>query len=166
MAELKVGDKAPVFELPVTLEETWKLSDHIGKKNIVLIFFPFAFSPPCHEELCSLRDGFTEYEALNATVVGIVRDDDLGERVGHVAQQRANSSARLLGEPGHLHGNRLEIALVVNAVVRRLDRPPLQVGIAGGRGGTSGQQQRHEQQRRPEPTPRLVSPADSPARGS
>jgi peroxiredoxin len=75
MAELKIGDKAPKFELPVTMEETWKLADHIGKKNIVLVFFPFAFSPPCHEELCSLRDGFSEFEALNATVVGISVDN-------------------------------------------------------------------------------------------
>ena len=74
MAELKIGDKAPVFELPVTMEETWKLANHVGQKNIVLIFFPFAFSPPCHEELCSLRDAFTEYEALNATGIGISVD--------------------------------------------------------------------------------------------
>lgn len=74
MAELKVGDKAPDFKLPVTMEETWKLSNQIGRKNIVLIFFPLAFSPVCHDELCSLRDGFTEYEGLNATVVAISID--------------------------------------------------------------------------------------------
>jgi peroxiredoxin len=75
MAELKVGDKAPFFELPVTMEETWKLKDHIGKSNIVVIFFPLAFSPPCHEELCSIRDGFTEWQGLNAQVVAISIDN-------------------------------------------------------------------------------------------
>ncbi len=74
MAQLSIGDKAPDFELPLTLETTWKLSDYVGKKNILLLFFPFAFSPPCHEELCSVRDGFSEWQALDAEIVGISVD--------------------------------------------------------------------------------------------
>jgi peroxiredoxin len=74
MAKLKVGDKAPDFELPVTMGETWKLSDHIGEKNIVLFFFPLAFSPTCHEELCSIRDGFREWQGLDATIVAVSID--------------------------------------------------------------------------------------------
>jgi len=74
MAKLKVGDKAPDFELPMTMETTWKLSDHTGQKNILLLFFPFAFSPPCHQELCSVRDGFSEWQALDAEIVGISVD--------------------------------------------------------------------------------------------
>lgn len=75
MAELKIGDNAPDFELPVTMEETWKLSDNIGKNNIVLLFFPLAFSPPCHEELCSIRDGFNEFRNLDAQVVATSIDN-------------------------------------------------------------------------------------------
>lgn len=71
---LSIGDKAPDFELPVTMEETWKLSENLRKQNIVLLFFPFAFSPPCHEELCSIRDGFNEFRALDALVIGISVD--------------------------------------------------------------------------------------------
>ena len=73
--KLSIGDKAPDFELPVSMEEMWKLSDHIGKQNIVLLFFPFAFSPPCHKEMCSFRDGFREFKALDALVVGISVDN-------------------------------------------------------------------------------------------
>ena len=40
MAQLNIGDKAPDFELPLTLETTWKLSDYVGKKNILLLFVP------------------------------------------------------------------------------------------------------------------------------
>ena len=69
MAVLKIGDKAPHFELPLTMEDTWKLSDHIGEANIVLLFFPLAFSPTCHEELCSIRDGFNEFRGLDAMIV-------------------------------------------------------------------------------------------------
>jgi len=42
---LKVGDQAPDFELPTHLGENFKLSDQHGKKNIVVAFYPFAFSP-------------------------------------------------------------------------------------------------------------------------
>lgn len=69
MPGLEIGDKAPDFEMPETMEETWHLSDHIGEKTIVLLFFPLAFSPPCHDELCSIRDGFTEFQGLDAMVV-------------------------------------------------------------------------------------------------
>jgi peroxiredoxin len=71
---LKIGDKAPDFELPMTMETTWKLSDHIGEKNIVLFFFPLAFSSTCNEELCSIRDGFTEWQGLDATIVAVSID--------------------------------------------------------------------------------------------
>jgi peroxiredoxin len=57
------------------MEETWKLSDNKGKDNIVLLFFPLAFSPPCHEELCSIRDGFNEFRNLNASVVALSVDN-------------------------------------------------------------------------------------------
>ena len=51
------------------METTWKLSEHIGQNNIVLLFFPFAFSSVCREEFCSIRDGFKEFQGLDATVV-------------------------------------------------------------------------------------------------
>lgn len=74
MAGLKIGDKAPDFELPLTMQETWKLAENTGDENIVLLFFPLAFSPPCHEELCSIRDGFNEFKELNAAVIGVSID--------------------------------------------------------------------------------------------
>ena len=74
MATLKVGDKAPSFELPIAMDKTWKLSENLGKQNIVLLFFPLAFSPTCHAELCSFRDGFREFQSLDAAVVAISID--------------------------------------------------------------------------------------------
>lgn len=40
----KVGDKAPDFTLPATINKTQKLSDYLGKKTVVLAFFPAAFT--------------------------------------------------------------------------------------------------------------------------
>ena len=42
---LKVGDAAPDFELETHDGKKWKLSDMRGKKNVVLAFYPFAFTP-------------------------------------------------------------------------------------------------------------------------
>ncbi|GAC1387553.1 MAG: hypothetical protein NVSMB31_00020 [Vulcanimicrobiaceae bacterium] len=46
-AKLKVGDQAPDFELAMHLsdKEKWKLSEQRGKKNVVLAFYAFAFTP-------------------------------------------------------------------------------------------------------------------------
>jgi len=74
MPKIKVGDKAPVFELPVAMDKMWKLSDYVGKQNIVVLFFPFAYSPVCHNEMCSIRDGFREFKSLDALVVAISVD--------------------------------------------------------------------------------------------
>lgn len=74
MNALRVGDKAPDFELPISMDKTWRLYDNLGQKNIVVLFFPLAFSPTCREELCSIRDGFREFRSLDALVVAISVD--------------------------------------------------------------------------------------------
>ena len=51
----QVGEQAPDFELPGT-DGPFKLSDHRGKDNVVLVFYPFTFTSVCQGELCSLRD--------------------------------------------------------------------------------------------------------------
>jgi peroxiredoxin (alkyl hydroperoxide reductase subunit C) len=45
-ATLKTGDKAPDFELAMhNADGTWRLSEQAGKANVVLAFYPFAFTP-------------------------------------------------------------------------------------------------------------------------
>ncbi len=75
MPDLSIGDSAPDFELPITMEKMWKLSENIGDKNIILAFFPMAYSSTCQEEMCSLRDGISEFQTLDAKVVGISVDN-------------------------------------------------------------------------------------------
>lgn len=74
---IQIGTKAPDFTLqhktadglsPVTL------SDNFGRKNTVLLFFPFAFTSVCMSEMCSVRDTFQSFTALNADVYGISVD--------------------------------------------------------------------------------------------
>src|SRR5688572_29049939 len=79
---LKVGDQAPDFTL-VTLTpngpELVKLSDQIGKSNIILLFVPMAFTGGCTTELCSISNGISEYTALDATVFGISGDNPFAQ---------------------------------------------------------------------------------------
>jgi len=74
---IKVGSKAPDFSLKsktATGLVDIKLSDNIGKKNTVLLFFPAAFTGVCTKEFCDLSSTFGQYNALNASVIGISID--------------------------------------------------------------------------------------------
>jgi peroxiredoxin len=70
---LKVGEKAPEFELADTSNKVVKLSDFQGDK-VVLAFFPGAFTGVCTKEMCTFRDSMTAFNSLNAKVVGISVD--------------------------------------------------------------------------------------------
>ncbi len=71
---VSVNDKAPEFKLQNTNREFVKLSDYKGDKNVVLLFYPLAFSGVCTTELCSTRDNLKIYEAFDAEVLGISID--------------------------------------------------------------------------------------------
>ena len=57
---VEIGDEAPDFELPDQHGTPVKLSSFRGSKNVVLVFYPLAFSPVCSGELCALREDFPE----------------------------------------------------------------------------------------------------------
>ena len=57
---VEVGDKAPDFELKDLLGTPVKLSSFAGQKNVVLVFYPLAFSGVCSGEMAALRDEFPE----------------------------------------------------------------------------------------------------------
>ena len=61
MADVKQGDQAPDFELRDSTGQPLKLSDYQGKKAVVLVFYPFAFSGLCTGELCSIRDRIEDF---------------------------------------------------------------------------------------------------------
>jgi peroxiredoxin len=71
--KLEIGSKAPLFELTDSDKKIVKLSDYAGK-NVVLLFFPAAFTGTCTKELCQTRDELTTYNNLNAQVFGISVD--------------------------------------------------------------------------------------------
>ncbi len=70
---ITVGQQAPEFSLFDSDKKEIKLSDYRGK-NVVLLFFPLAFTGVCTAELCSIRDNYSIYNNLNAEVLGISVD--------------------------------------------------------------------------------------------
>jgi peroxiredoxin len=70
----KIDSKAPDFTLQNTKGEKVTLSDYQGDTNIVLLFFPVAFSSTCAKELCTARDNMKLYDSLDAKVMGISVD--------------------------------------------------------------------------------------------
>ena len=78
---LHVGDRAPRFEARDTQGNTFRLDDLAGKKNVVLFFYPKAFTPGCTTEVCSFRDVYDEFQKSDTEVVGVSTDDlDTQER--------------------------------------------------------------------------------------
>jgi glutaredoxin-dependent peroxiredoxin len=70
---LQKGDKAPNFTLFNSDKQAVSLSDLAGK-NVIIHFFPAAFTGVCTEQLCNMRDNLNYYTNLNATVLGISVD--------------------------------------------------------------------------------------------
>jgi peroxiredoxin len=56
-----------------------RLSDHLGKRNVVLLFFPLAFTGVCTREMCDVSAGLNAYKALNAEVIGISVDSPFAQ---------------------------------------------------------------------------------------
>src|SRR5207302_2317599 len=74
---IPVGSKAPDFNLKSKQSSGLvdiKLSNNLGKKNTVLLFFPAAFTGVCTQELCDVTAGLSAYSGLNADVIGISID--------------------------------------------------------------------------------------------
>jgi glutaredoxin-dependent peroxiredoxin len=70
---ITAGDKAPAFTLYSDAKEAISLKDYQGQ-NVVLLFFPLAFTGVCTQEMCTMRDSLAEYNDLNAQVLAVSVD--------------------------------------------------------------------------------------------
>jgi len=70
---LKIGDKAPEFTLRNSETNEVSLEDYKGK-NLLVLFFPLAFTGVCTTQLCTTRDNMSKYEGYGAEVVAISVD--------------------------------------------------------------------------------------------
>jgi peroxiredoxin Q/BCP len=117
-AQPKVGDPAPDFELDGT-EGSFRLSDHRGER-VVLLFYPGDNTAVCTRQFCSYRDAGEDFEALDATVVGI-SSQSVDSHVGFSAKHGLNvplladeggEVARLYGAQAPLMGTKRAVVIV------------------------------------------------------
>lgn len=71
--KLNKGDQAPAFKLVSSDRKEVSLDDYQGK-NVVLLFFPMAFTSVCTTQLCTMRDNLADYNKMNTEVLGISVD--------------------------------------------------------------------------------------------
>jgi len=75
MKAVAVGDKIPLFELTDQSGKKFQLADYVGKKNLVIYFYPKDNTPVCTIQAGMFRDKSNEFEKHNALVIGISSDD-------------------------------------------------------------------------------------------
>ncbi len=71
---LQLGDPAPDFTLAATTGEDVTLGDHRGKSNVLLAFFPLAFTGVCTAEMCEFSTGLPEFQNAGTVVLGVSVD--------------------------------------------------------------------------------------------
>ena len=73
-AALQIGDKAPDFQIPAADGKPLKVSDFKGKKNVLVAFYPKAFTPGCTTEMCGFRDDFSRFQNADTEVIAVSVD--------------------------------------------------------------------------------------------
>lgn len=71
---MAIGEKAPLFSLPNNAGEIINLEDYLGKKILVIYFYPKNETAGCTAEACSFRDRYELFTQANAEVIGISSD--------------------------------------------------------------------------------------------
>src|SRR6476661_5148595 len=79
-APLSTGDTAPDFTLKDQNGEEFSLADFRGRKNVVIVFYPFAFSGICTGELCEIRDNLGDFVSDDVQVLAISCDHMFSQR--------------------------------------------------------------------------------------
>jgi peroxiredoxin Q/BCP len=103
---VKVGDRAPEFELEALSGDKVRLSDFLGKKNVVLFFYPRDETAGCTLEACTFRDAYEDFIDVGAEVIGVSADSlDSHKRFAY----RHHLPFILLSDPKGLVGARYDV---------------------------------------------------------
>lgn len=73
-ADLKVGDAAPQFEAMDDSGKPWTSTDHVGKKIVVVYFYPADMTGGCTKQACGFRDDLAKLAGRNVEVIGVSGD--------------------------------------------------------------------------------------------
>lgn len=104
MAAVAIGQEAPNFTLRDQDNEQVELASLRGAP-VVLVFYPADFSPLCTNELCGIRDDYSEFQSKGATVFGISRDSTWAHKAFKEKEKLGYSLlADMKGEVATLYG--------------------------------------------------------------
>ena len=71
---VRTGDKAPEFDFEETRNQRVRLSDFLGRRNVLLVFHPFAFTPVCTEEALDLQENLDSFRNAETDIVFVSCD--------------------------------------------------------------------------------------------
>ncbi|HJQ29628.1 MAG TPA: peroxiredoxin [Rubrobacter sp.] len=114
---------APLFTLPSQAGEMVSLEDFLGRKPVVLYFYPKDDTPGCKREACAFRDDYEQFGGLDAEVVGISSDSVESHR--RFAENHGLPFTLLSDEGGkvrRLYGVRNTLGLLPGRVTYVIDR--------------------------------------------
>lgn len=80
MSSPAVGDKAPLFRATLQDGSTLDMADLVGRKAVVLFFYPKDHTPVCTKEACAFRDSYEQFTAAGAEVIGVSSDSPASHR--------------------------------------------------------------------------------------
>ncbi len=128
---LGVGDKVPDFKLPLATVEGRKeieFSKAIGRGDVVLAFYPLAFTGTCTKEVCEARDNLQFWQHVGAQVFGFSTDTPFANAEFAKAQKL---NFGLISDPNREVVDRLWETMTVAGVHRVAKRGVLVVGVDG-----------------------------------
>jgi mycoredoxin-dependent peroxiredoxin len=77
---IETGSEAPEFDLEVDKTTRVRLSDYRGRRNVLLVFHPFAFTPVCEEEARDLQENLPAFESADTEVILVSCDSSAARR--------------------------------------------------------------------------------------
>jgi peroxiredoxin Q/BCP len=112
MNEIKIGSTIPTFVLPDQNGNLFDITSVLGKKNLVIYFYPKDDSPGCTAQACSFRDQFEVFKEADAEIIGISGQSveshkEFAEkhRLGFtLLSDEGNKIRKLFGVPSNLLG--------------------------------------------------------------
>lgn len=141
---VEVGSEAPDFTLNDYNKQRVTLSSFRGEKNVLLVFYPFAFSGTCQGELCQLRDELATYEDENVQALGVSVDSPFALKAW--ANQEGYQFPLLsdfwphgaVAQSYGVFNEAVGMALRGTFLIDTMRRRPLRRGERAGRGPRSG----------------------------
>jgi peroxiredoxin Q/BCP len=113
----KAGDTAPLITGKDQNGRDFKLADLVGKKIVLLYFYPKDFTGGCTKEACSFRDGFEDFSTNNVEIVG-VSFDSADSHLKFIAKYKLNFT--LLADTNGIIAKAYDVKMPVLKMARRV----------------------------------------------